>query len=312
MAGPTRDAGWRDISSDSTSKFIPQVWSGKLVTKFYATTMFAQVANTDYEGEIKGQGDTVIIRTTADITIRDYVIGAGITHERPESPSVELSIDKAKYFAFECNSIEKHQSDLNLMENWSNDASQKMRIHVDTDILGNIYVDAAAENAGQAAGKISGAFDMGAVGGNAVALTKANILDFLVDVGSVMDEQDLPDDQRWIGLPSWATGMIKKSDLQDASLSGDGKSMLRTGVVGSIDRLTIYRNNNIASADDGGQTVFHSVAGHKSALTFASQMTEMEDLQNPNDFGRLVRGLNVYGYKVIKPDALVHSVIRKG
>ncbi|TQV82857.1 hypothetical protein [Aliikangiella coralliicola] len=311
MAGPNRDPGWPDISSTSASKFIPQIWSGKLVTKFYATTMFAQIANTDYEGEIKALGDTVIIRTVPNITISDYVIGAGLTYQKPTSPSVELSIDKAKSFAFECNDIETHQSDLQLMNDWSNDATEQMRIVIDTDILSNIYVDADVANSGQTAGKISGSFDLGAVGGNSVQLTKANIIDFLVDVGTVMDEQNLPDSERWIGLPSWACGMIKKSDLKDASIAGDAKSILRTGNIGMIDRLHIYRNNNIATAVDGANTVYHSVAGHKSALTFASQMVKMEDVANPFDFGRLVRGLNVYGYKVIKPESLLHCVIRR-
>lgn len=314
MAGPTRDGAWPDISSTSASKFIPQIWSGKIVTKFYATTMFAHIANTDYEGEIKGMGDTVIIRTTPNITISDYVIGAGLTYQKPTSPAVELSINKAKAFAFECNDIETHQTDIQLMDDWSSDASQQMRITVDTDILSTVYADAAAENSGATAGKISASYDLGTVNGTgsaAIQLTKANILDFLVDVGTVMDEQNLPDEQRWVGLPAWATGMIKKSDLKDASLSGDDKSMIRTGSIGAIDRLTVYRNNQIATTADGAVTVYHALAGHKSALTFASQMVKMEDVNNPNDFGRLVRGLNVYGYKTIKPDALCHMVIKR-
>lgn len=311
MAGPARDAGWPDNSSTGSSKFIPQIWSGKLVQKFYSTTMFAECANTDYEGEIKGQGDTVIIRTVPDITVSNYTIGAGITYQKPTSPAVELSIDKAKFFAFECNDIEVHQSDLKKMEKWSDDASHKMRIAIDRDVLAYAYTEADAANAGDSAGAISGSYDLGTTGAP-VAITKANVLDFLVDMGTVADEADWPDEDRWIALPAWMCGMIKQSDLQDASLSGDGKSILRTGAIGMIDRWKIYRNNQVATTVDGANTAFNLVAGHKAGLTFASQMTKMESLKNPDDFGDLVRGLNVHGYKVVDGKKIMHGYVRKG
>lgn len=309
MAGPARDAGWPDISSSSASKFIPELWSGKLVSKFYATTMFGECANTDYEGEIKGLGDNVIIRTVPDITISDYTIGAGLTYEKPTSTAVELPIDKAKSFSFECNDIEEHQGDINKMEAFTNDATHRMRVAIDTDILANVYADADAANKGATAGAQSSGFNLG-VAGTPLSLTKANILDFLVDVGSVMDEQNLPDEDRYVVLPVWAVGLIKKSDLKDASLAGDAKSILRTGLVGMIDRLKIYKSNNLAVTGVGNET--NIVAGHKQAITFASQMTKMEDLPNPDDFGQLVRGLNVYGYKVLDGKKLVHAVAVKG
>lgn len=77
--------------------FVPELWSGKLLIKFYAATVLAAISNTDYEGEIKNVGDKVIIRTVPDITIRDYTKGQDLIIERPESPNVELDIDKAKY-----------------------------------------------------------------------------------------------------------------------------------------------------------------------------------------------------------------------
>jgi len=311
MAGPTRDGAWPDISSTSASKFIPQIWSGKLVTKFYATTMFAECANTDYEGEIKGAGDTVIIRTVPDIVISNYVIGANLTYEKPTSPAVNLDINKAKSFSFTCSDVEEYQGDFNKMDKWSDDATNRMRVVIDTDVLATTYAGANAANAGATAGAISSSINLGALGGGSLQLTKANVIDFLVDVGTVFDEQDIPDEDRWIALPSWVCGLIKKSDLKDASLSGDPKSMLRTGIIGSIDRLNIFRNNNIASATDIADTVYHVTAGHKSALTFASQMVKMETLPNPNDFGQLVRGLNVYGHKVINDKGIVHAIVKK-
>jgi hypothetical protein len=80
-----------------TSMFIPEVWSAKLLIKFYAACVLTDISNTDYEGEIRNVGDKVHIRTTPDITINDYAIGQNLTYQRPESPSVELTIDKGKY-----------------------------------------------------------------------------------------------------------------------------------------------------------------------------------------------------------------------
>lgn len=307
MAGPTRDASHPDYSSTSASGFIPQVWSGKMIEKLYKRTCFAEISNTDYEGEIKSQGDTVMIRTTPSITIRDYEVGGGLNYEKPASDKVELHIDKAKYFAFEVNNVDEYQSDIKLMDNWSNDAGQQMKIAIDKVILGDVFADAAAENAGTEAGLESGGYNMGEAGAP-VDVSKTNILDVFVDCGSVLDEQNVPDDGRWIVIPAWMNGMLKKSDLRDASAMGDNTSVFRNGKVGMLDRFDVYVSNNMSKVTDATTTkqATNCIFGHKKALTFASQMTKMEDLKNPNDFGQLVRGLNVFGYEVIDPNAMGH------
>jgi hypothetical protein len=68
-----------------------------------------------------------------------------------------------------------------------------------------------------------------------------------------------------------------------------------------LDRFTLYVSNLLASSADSATEI---VFGHKSAIAFASQITKVENLPNPNDFGQLIRGLNVYGFKVVKPEAL--------
>ena len=297
------DASVKSYASDSVSKFIPAVWSTKLVVKFYDATVFAEICNTDYEGEIQAHGDEVIIRTVPSITISNYVKGAGLTYENPESANVTLTIDQGKSFSFNCFDIDKHQSDLNLMNSWSEDASEQMQIAIDTDILASVPSDADTDNAGSSAGKISQNINLG-TSGTPLALTKTNILDVLVDYGTVLDEQSVPESNRWVVLPAKACGLIKKSDLKDASLAGDGTSILRNGRLGMIDRFTIYRSNNMNVASGKYDIIF----GHKSAITFASQITEMETIKNPDDFGDLVRGLQVYGFETIKPESLGHSV----
>lgn len=279
--------------------------------KFYAATVLADISNTEYEGEIKKFGDEVIIRTVPDITIKDYVVGQKLDYETPESPSVSLKIDKGKYFGFRIDYIQKYQSDINLLDRWSDDSAQQMKIKVDTDVLGAIYADAHAKNKGATAGAKSSSFNLGATG-SPVTLTKVNILDYIVDMMSVLDEQNVPETGRFIILPAWAVGMLKKSDIKDASLTGDGVSVLRNGRVGMVDRAMIYLSNNLSSVTDGADTVYNMIFGHKSGLTFAAQMTEMETLTAESTFGKLVRGLNVYGYKVIKPESIGHFYAKKG
>ena len=307
MAGPQRASDHPNYSSDSSAGFIPEVWSGKLIEKLYEQTCYGEIANTDYEGEIKNKGDTVQIRTTPSITIRDYEVGGGLKHEKPKSDKIELNIDQAKYFAFEVNDVDAYQSDLKLMNDWSDDAGEQMQIHIDADLMGRHYADAAEANSGAEAGVKSGAYNMGATG-SPVSVNKGNILDVLVDCGSVLDEQSVPNTGRYIVLPAWANGMLKKSDLRDASAMGDATSVFRNGKVGELDRFTVYINNQLSDVQDSdaGKRCTNIIFGHRKALTFASQMTSMENIPNPEDFGRLVRGLNVYGSKVIDPNAFGH------
>lgn len=293
------------------SRFIPELWSSKLNVKFYESTVLSAISNTDYEGEISEYGDKVHIRTVASITIYDYEKGKDLTYDDPDSDSISLTIDKGKHFNFKCDDVDAHQSDLKLMNDWSNDASEQMKIAIDRDVLGDIYGSVHASNTGIAAGKISGDINLGAAGAP-LTMTKANILDYIVDCGTVLDEQDVPESGRFLLLPAWACGMIKKSDLKDASLSGDNESIMRNGRMGMIDRFTLYSSNLLAYTDETGSNAFHMMAGHKSGLTFASQMTKMETLRNPNRFGDLTRGLNIFGYEVVKPESLVHLYGLKG
>lgn len=294
-----------------SGNFIPEIWSGKLLVKFYSAVVAAAITNTDYEGEISDVGDKVKIRTVPDIEIRDYVKNQNLVVQRPDSPLVELEIDKAKYFNFVCDDIDRHQTDVPLMDSWARDASNQMKIVVDSEFLGDIYSDADSNNSGTSAGAISSSFNLG-TSGSPVSLTKSNVTDFIVDVGTVLDEQDTPDEERSMVLPASICGLIKKSELKDASLAGDGTSMLRNGRLGMIDRFMIYSSNLLTRALDGGNMSYHAIACQRHAITWASQMTKMQSLIAESTFGELVRGLNVYGYKVLKETALCDLYIYKG
>lgn len=293
-----------------SGNFIPEIWSGKLIENFYDATVLAAISNTDYEGEIRNMGDTVNIRTTPEITIRDYVKGQTLTVENPDKPKLQLVIDKGEYFACVEDDVDKVQSDINLMDTWSKDASERMKIKIDQRVLTDLLPDIAATNKGATAGEQSASFNLGTTG-SPLTVTKDGassttpVVDLIVDMGTVLDEANVPEADRYLVIPAKMAGLIKKSELKDASLTGDGTSVVRNGRLGMIDRFTIYVSHNLY-VDSGKYSI---IAGHKMGFTFASQMTEMESLRAESTFGNIIRGLQVYGYKVVKPEAIAQAVV---
>jgi hypothetical protein len=290
-----------------SGNFIPEIWSGKLQVKFYKTTVFSEISNNDWEGEIKGQGDKVRIRTIPTITINSYNKGDNLTNQVPTSTPIELNIDKGKYFAVVLDDVDAVQTDVKLMDMFTNDATQQMKIAIDADLLDAVKAaGAATTNRGATAGAISANINLG-IEGTPRAISKSNVLDLILDMGQVLDEQNVPETGRFVVIPAWMAALIKNSDLKQAYLTGDSVSPLRNGKLGMIDRFTLYVSNNLPS-HSGDQ---HILAGTKDAISFASQMTNVETLRAQTTFGNIVRGLNVYGYSVVKPEALVNAVVSK-
>ena len=294
-----------------SGNFIPEVWSGKLIENFYDATVLAAISNTDYEGEIRTMGDTVNIRTQPNITIREYVKGQNLVVENPDAPKLQLVIDKGEYFSCVEDDIDRVQSDIKLMDMWSKDASEQMKIKIDTRVLTDLLPGIAATNKGATAGEQSAAFNLGTTGSPLTvtkdgASTTTAVIDLIVDMGTVLDEANVPESDRFLVIPARMAGLIKKSDLKDASLTGDSTTPLRNGRLGMIDRFTLYVSHNLNVSS--GKTSL--IAGHKMGFTFASQMTEMESLRAESTFGNIVRGLQVYGYKVVKPQALAQAVVQ--
>ena len=295
------------MTTHSNSK---EIWSSKLIANFYDATVCAAISNTDYSGEITGFGDKVNIRTTPELTIRDYQKGMQLQVERPDKPKLTLNIDQGDYFAAVEDDVDRIQSDVNLMDAWTRDASEKMKIKIDAKVLTGIIPSISAVNSGAAAGRISANINLGATG-SPVQLTKTNVIDYIVDAGAVLDEANAPESDRFLVIPAWVAAMIKKSDVKDASLTGDSATPLRNGRIGMIDRFTVYVSHNLNRVTDSGNQCFNIVAGHKMGLTFATQMTNMESIRAESTFGSIVRGLQVYGYAVVKPEALARLYVRQ-
>ena len=295
---------------DHSGNFIPEIWSGKLIENFYDSTVLAAISNTDYEGEIRNQGDTVNIRTQPNITIREYVKGQNLVVENPDAPKLQLVIDKGEYFSCVEDDIDRVQSDIKLMDMWSKDASEQMKIKIDQRVLTDMLPGIGALNKGATAGQQSAAFNLGTTG-SPLTVTKdgasatTSVVDLIVDMGTVLDEANVPESDRFLIIPARMAGLIKKSELKDASLTGDSVTPVRNGRLGMIDRFTLYVSHNL-NVSSGKTSI---IGGHKMGFTFASQMTEMETLRAQSTFGNIIRGLQVYGYKVVKPEALAQAVV---
>jgi hypothetical protein len=307
-------AGYPVGGSAGASKYTPQIYAKKLLVKFYKKTVFGEIANRDYAGEISGQGDKVIIRTRPDVTVYKYYKGMDLNEKRKalEPPNVELQIDQALGYSVAIDDIDKIQNDINALDEWAQDGSENLGIEMDRDILNTVYADAAATNKGATAGAVSGSWNLGAAGAP-VSLTKANILDYIVYCDSVLSENDVPVPDRYIIIPEWAKALINTSDLRSALFSGDaGNQNLRNGKIGGISNFTVYASNNLTGVTDGADTCYNIMFGQKSALAFASQLVKNRTLELQNTWGHVMEGLHVYGYKVIKPEALGVLYAKKG
>jgi hypothetical protein len=238
-----------------------------------------------------------------------------LAYEIPAPSTISLTINKGKYFGVNVNNVLELQAKPKLMDVFTNDAAQQMKIAIDSDVLAGTFNQGAATNQGATAGKISGSFNLG-TDAAAVTLTASNILQNITALSSVLDEANVPETDRWLVIGPTERQILMQSNLAQAQFMGDGSSILRNGKIGMIDRFTVYVSNLLPRAAaaqnwDGSSTGAstyvkrHAVmAGHKSGISFASQIAKVESLQNPNDFGTLIRGLNVYGYKVTQADAV--------
>lgn len=316
-------------SPAQSGTFIPTLWSAKLNAKFYAASTFADICNRDWEGDISGMGDKVIIPQIPDLTISDYTVGGTLTYEVPAMTTLELIIDKAKRFGFAVSDVIAHQSKYDQMEMFTNDASEQMRTRIDSTCIYNTFYQGSASNRGATAGVKTGAYNLG-TDTAAIALTSSNVLQKILELAAVLDEQNVPDSDRWLLIDPYTRTLLMQSSLAQAQYTGDATSPVRNGLVGTIDRFKLYITNQLPRNATGSSTPWTSgdgtessvtasgtvdakrvlLAGHRSAITFASQIVKTEQMRNPTDFGDVVRGLQVFGFKVVKPESMALCIVK--
>ena len=326
---PVTGSGVFDTTPSYSGAFIPTLWSGKLLAKFYQNTMLSEVANTDYEGELKNQGDTVRIRLAPSISISDYTIGQNLTYEVPTPIFQDMQVTKGKYFGVQVNDVLAYQADMNMMNMFTEDAAKQLKIAIENEVFFNSFVTEgpAAVNEGATAGKISAAYNLGTDIAPIDQATPENVLKAILRMSTVLDEQNVPEDGRFLIISPFDRQLLMQSSIAQAYFTGDQSSVIRTGKIGMLDRFSVYVSNLLPrgeaakalvaglSATSGGAAVTNAkarrlmVAGTKAATSFAMTINKTEPLRNQTDFGDIVRGLAVYGRKVVKPEALVTALV---
>ena len=300
-----------------STAFIPDVFSPLMVAALYSNTCLSKIANTNYEGEISDKGDTVKIRLTPHITTRDYDPAVDLIPDDPTKASIDLLIDKGKYFMFPAEYVEVKQSDIPFVAKFAESAGLDMKIQIEKDVFADIYSDAPVANSGLTAGLISGNLNLGTATAP-LSVTTLNVVQYIANMQLVLDEQDVPDMGRWLILPSWAHSILTTNSEFAANTSGDDKSALRLGKVGNFSGFEIYKSNTLrttptADSTDGNATQSDVIFGHKDSLTFASQLViKQEKISRELRFSEYFRGLHVFGYKIVQPASFGHSVWTRG
>ena len=326
---PVTGSGAFDTTPSYSGAFIPTLWSGKLLSKFYQNTILSEVTNTDYEGELKNQGDTVRIRLAPSISISDYTVGQNLSYEVPTPSFQDMQVNKGKYFGVQVNDVLAYQADMDLMNMFTEDAAKQLKISIENEVFFNSFVTEgpAAANEGSTAGAISAAYDLGTDIAPIDQATAGNILKAILRMSTALDEQNVPEDDRFLIISPYDRHLLMQSDIAQAYFTGDQSSVVRTGKIGMLDRFNVYVSNLLPkgaagkalvaglSATSGGATLTNAkarrtmIAGTKAAVSFAMTVDKTEPLRNQTDFGDIVRGLAVYGRKVVKPEAMVVAQI---
>lgn len=271
--------------------FIPTVWAARLLTALEKTLVYGQtqVANRDYEGDIRDAGGSVKIASIGDVSIGDYVKNSDIDDPEVLTDTQQtLNIDQAKYFNFFVDSIDRAQQNVNVLDEAMRRSAWALRDTADA------YLAAAIEAA---------VLPGNTIGSEAAPIvpTSENAYEYLVDLGIKLDEANAPIEGRYVVVPAWFHGLLLKDDrfVNAGTLRSDRH--LANGMVGEAAGFSILKSNNVPN-DEG--EAFKIIAGHSVATAYVEQILDLQSYKPEKRFGDAVKGLHVYGAKVVRPTAL--------
>jgi hypothetical protein len=288
---------------NNLSAFVPQIWSRRIVANINQINVaMAVMANTDYEGEISAAGDTVQVRTFGSITVQDYVRGTPISSETLAPTRETLTIDKAKYFSFDVDSLDVAQNDVNAIDGYTRRAGVAMSNAIDSFVMSFCTSGVAANAIGST--------------GSPVVITAdvdtTSVYQQLVFAGKALDKQNVPTDGRWVvvtpGFKSLLLQstkyLIRSTDLGDAILTTanlSARDASRVGFLGQCAGFDVYMSNNLPT----NGTWFANAYGQGKRVSYAAQIpaSTLEALRLETSFATRVRGLLLHGAQVFAEDA---------
>lgn len=280
----------------SLDNFIPQIWSARLLENLNKSHVFVGLCNKDYEGEIKGYGDQVKINSIGRVTIGDYKKNTDIND--PEVLTDEqriLLINQGKYFNFQIDDVDKAQQNPKVMNAAMKEASYALA-DVSDQYVASFYTEAAEANC---------------IGSDEAPTTFAAATDAynaLVRMSVKLDEANVTKGGRWIVVPAWyhALLLLDNRFVQAGTSVADG--VLRNGEVGRAAGFNIFVSNNVAVT---GESNFKIMAGYEQTMSFAEQIVEVEAYRPEKRFSDAVKGLHVYGAKVVRPETLAVLTVQR-
>ena len=265
------------------TNFIPEVWSARLLEHLDNVHVYSALLNRDYEGDIRAYGDTVHINQIGDIAINDYTGEDLAAPEELDSTMMELKIDQAKYFNFQVKDIDNAQSNPKVVDAAMQRASYNINDVIDNYLAGLLLAGVKSESTI-----------------TAKTLTSANAYDYLVDLGVLLNEHNVPMLGRWVVIPPWFHGLLLKDERFVGNGTGYNQAILQGGWVGDAAGFRIHLSNNVPESA-GSYSV---IAGTNAAGSFAEQLVELEAYRLEMNFSDGLKGLHVYGAKVTQPDGL--------
>lgn len=284
----------------SIRNFIPSVWAAGILQALDTLLVYASpnIINSDYEGEISAAGDTVRITTVGDVTVKDYTRNTDIdAPEELTDAQLRLVIDQQKYFNFQIDDVDNRQAQPGLMEEANRRAAYGLRKVMDSFIAA-LYVEIAT---GQFIGS-----DGAPVNGFNASSTKA--YDQLVDLNTKLNNTDTPEDGRWAVVPPWYEGYLEKDQRftgygtqANRQVLENGLTAGENGLIGRAAGFDIYRSNQVPNVAGVKHKI---IGGHRDAWSRAQQILETEAYRPERRFGDAMKGLHVYGAKVVRPDNL--------
>ena len=302
------------VSGQNNSFFLPSVYSKKVLNFFRKSSVVEAITNTDYAGEISAYGDSVKIIKEPVISVSDYTRGSDTTATKLTDQELTLVVDSAKAFKFIVDDIETNMSHVNFKEVATSSAAYALRDSYDAAVIAAMFSGLSASSPDHVLGADAAAATqtMGQHqgGSNAIDLTGSDgtgtdPLDMMAFMAKLLDEQNVPEEGRWFVAPPSFYNELSQSGSKLLSVDFNaGQGSIRNGLVssGKLRGFDMYKSNNVAATSTATGKV---LAGHISSTATAQTIISTEVLRDPSSFGDIVRGLHVYGAKVLRPEALV-------
>ena len=315
MASNTSDQYFAQSSGSNFSgnNFMPEVYSKKVLNFFRKASVVEGITNTDYAGEISAFGDSVKIIKEPVITVDQYERGGSVTATTLTDNEVTLVVDTANAFKFIVDDIETSMSHVNFKEVASSSAAYALRDAFDTGVIAKMFAGVPASSPNHILGSDSatdlaaGTFDGTGNLDIGYASGEHDPIDVLSHMARLLDEQNVPEEGRWfLANPEFYEQLVKSSSKLISVDFNAGQGSIRNGLVssGKLRGFDMYKSNNIAATTNAAGKC---IAGHMSSTCTAQTIVNTEVIRDPSSFGDIVRGLHVYGAKVLRPEALVSA-----